>query len=1001
MSLFVAVNGIADGENVDAATLNRPTYQLVERTNFLKQQISSLTESGIVETMRILSAPLLTSGALAPVVGDVVYLDATTGLYTKAVSGVGTADIFSASNTSYAVGIVISVSGTTGTIVTFGRQALATGGSPWALASLLESGEAFRSGPYYLSALEPGKITANPSGPAIYIGYFTEDTSNPGYGGFALLSPQYKDLAQSHIHRDYPLYAQPAGTQAISGPTPTDTHAVLGFEPLALSATPGDQQPRLVITGTWSGLTDTQYTIWLSASGTVDTTPAGSVAPTSFGDYIHWVSSDAAEGAGVSRIWSYEVPVAIGTKGLMASLENNLATDWDVPYNVTTDTEDQRTWQITAPTQTRGWLANKLRQNFSASTKDYSIILTGGPHTSVDGRSADTLTVKCAKIYRIDYVANPTDADTVTVGTAVYEFDDNSTLTTPTNIMVSIGTDAEASFSNLVDAIIAQAALGVDVALNVADAQLIIAVPTGDTVSSTGVASPVLKYAGTGVINLATAGVTFFAYDEHHRSLLASPSYASGVLYSAPQALTNGLSFMAIPYSATGVAAAAPGTVAAGDTWTAAIIDEANGTPFRYAMGMHSGMAQHYPPIPVQAASLVNNGIELDSYDVFPNTPVYRLGMATLYWYTNKLGTVPWPRDWQSTAVPGSDQYIQNMTLHFVKMTIGNSGIVTSLRPAAGSPLKVTQCGTNQAATVGDLELDLDLVLESENSNLAGYQVVKAVSGKKLQRGPVVEQITSDGSIQITSSAGAANGQGIVSLSVATASYGGEFEEVALQNAKQELIGMFPYIRLSGWRTGATNNIPTAFVAKFRVDHTIDPSKKFKVVVYMTVFGESDIPFVLGGSKKYAGIKFSYSILPDFNPINANVGYGGAAWNSLDQTLKDGLITMNPITAEIPFGRYDNATTPGPGYPIYKAYDPMLIHNNTGEGDVDRKIAQVLGSPFPVRGAVINWIDPDDPVVKAGSLVGIKIERANIVSGAPEYTGSIGFINLRWKLVSV
>jgi len=198
--------------------------------------------------------------------------------------------------------------------------------------------------------------------------------------------------------------------------------------------------------------------------------------------------------------------------------------------------------------------------------------------------------------------------------------------------------------------------------------------------------------------------------------------------------------------------------------------------------------------------------------------------------------------------------------------------------------------------------------------------------------------------------------------------------------------------------------VPTAFVAKFRVDHTIDPSKAFKVLVYMTVFGESDIPWVAGGTKKYAGIDFSYSVLPDFTSFNLGAGDiwpAGSAWNALNTTLPSGLMTMaSPLTAEIPFG----STTGTGAYPIYAAYDPMLIHNNPAESggtDADRKIAQVLGSPLPVLGAMAAPWTYGDPVVRAGSLVGIKVARANIISGAPEYTGHIGFINLRWKLVSV
>jgi len=104
------------------------------------------------------------------------------------------------------------------------------------------------------------------------------------------------------------------------------------------------------------------------------------------------------------------------------------------------------------------------------------------------------------------------------------------------------------------------------------------------------------------------------------------------------------------------------------------------------------------------------------------------------------------------------------------------------------------------------------------------------------------------------------------------------------------------------------------------------------------------------------------------------------------------------IHAEIPIGKYNAGV---PGTPIYSAYDPMLIHNNPAEGtDVDRKVAQVLGGLIPEEGQLASWNPSWDAVVKPGSLVGIRVERANITAGT-EYTGSLGFINMRWKLVSV
>jgi len=267
--------------------------------------------------------------------------------------------------------------------------------------------------------------------------------------------------------------------------------------------------------------------------------------------------------------------------------------------------------------------------------------------------------------------------------------------------------------------------------------------------------------------------------------------------------------------------------------------------------------------------------------------------------------------------------------------------------------------------------------------------------------------------VKITSSVGAAAGQGTVDLTIGGQSYGGEFEEVALQNAKQELIGMFPYIRLMGWTTGGSSNIPSGFVAKFRVPHdigSIDDPPMFRVLMYMTVFGESDIPYVDGGNSLYAGLKFSYSVLPDYTHVTDPGTWPSVtpptpphAWNSLDQVnLASGIITRtSPLELQVPFGSYELSS---PTVPIYKAYDPVLIHNESSLPTYARRTARVLGEPFPAPGDFAPGAWTWGTVgIKPGSLVAIRVERANvpIAMALREYKGSVGFINMRWKLAGV
>jgi hypothetical protein len=94
----------------------------------------------------------------------------------------------------------------------------------------------------------------------------------------------------------------------------------------------------------------------------------------------------------------------------------------------------------------------------------------------------------------------------------------------------------------------------------------------------------------------------------------------------------------------------------------------------------------------------------------------------------------------------------RSIRLYFAKMVFKtNNALVTSLRPATGSPIVVTGCG-GAPATTGDLQLALDLAMAMQEG-AAGYKALKSVSGTIFQRGPIVEGLIpgSDMTIQVVS----------------------------------------------------------------------------------------------------------------------------------------------------------------------------------------------------------------------------------------------------------
>ena len=238
MALWVSVIGFSNGEYVDETTLNRPVRELRERTDYLYGRFRDALGDGSFESLRLVDVPLTTGTDTEPSIKDFVYLNPTTRTFEKAVASISVAgNVFQTANSqAYSLGILIAKDSGLGTVVVYGRTYLRDL-VDWNLSALLESGETFRSGPYYLSPSEPGKMTANPKNIAIYVGYFVDEKQTPGVGGYAMIGPQYKDVGEAHMHRVFPLAGHIAGTQEIVGTPPNAVHKLHGFDPKSAEVT--------------------------------------------------------------------------------------------------------------------------------------------------------------------------------------------------------------------------------------------------------------------------------------------------------------------------------------------------------------------------------------------------------------------------------------------------------------------------------------------------------------------------------------------------------------------------------------------------------------------------------------------------------------------------------------------------------------------------------------------------------------------------------------------
>jgi hypothetical protein len=399
-NLFPPVAGYRDGlDKLGADDMNRPINALTRRTDYLKSQLDVITGAGTFESVRLTGVQLSTT--TPPTVNSFVYLDPTNNRLAPAIAEAMPSAVdnyASATLAAYSIGLLVAIAGGTGTVVTYGRFSL-TG---ILLTSLLETGEVFRDGPYFLSTTQAGRMTANPKGPAIYLGYFLEDKGSPGYGDFALLAPQLKDIWQAHLHYNFPLYSQPAGDNAFTGTTPADTAYVRGIKPDDYQPggpQAGNEPPiRALVIGDWTGTGTVTYTVWVTTTG--DTMASA---------LVHWSTNDDSDdpvgGATGVRLAAYNQPVAIGGKGLYFVLEmggafaDYLTIDNFDALVTTTIPVTERQWTVAVPSRVRGWLPKwvRVRSSYTGSTpttETLGALYLFGRFQNPDRRAFDDISIE-------------------------------------------------------------------------------------------------------------------------------------------------------------------------------------------------------------------------------------------------------------------------------------------------------------------------------------------------------------------------------------------------------------------------------------------------------------------------------------------------------------------------------------------------------------------------------------------------------------------------------
>jgi hypothetical protein len=187
---------VADGDPVNAAATRKPSDDLAQRTQYLKEILDAL------RAQQLIAVPDVALDTLT-VVGTPVYLDTATNTYRPALaSATDVSATMSALPTAYAVGLVVEKTAPgRGTVGTFGRFSDLAPLSAW--NTLMETGTGGAvAGNYYLSSSQAGKLSRNPGSLGVYVGQL--DTA----GVFAIRStpPDYG----AHTHHRFALTPLPA-----------------------------------------------------------------------------------------------------------------------------------------------------------------------------------------------------------------------------------------------------------------------------------------------------------------------------------------------------------------------------------------------------------------------------------------------------------------------------------------------------------------------------------------------------------------------------------------------------------------------------------------------------------------------------------------------------------------------------------------------------------------------------------------------------------------------
>ena len=213
------VRRIKDGETVEQTTVNLPIDQLTQRDQHLYEKFEEMAGKSVLITF---GQPIHPNETLQVGELSLVYYksDASGAGVAKGTTGFSSAfsSMFTPNNSNYTFGLVKTVypSNNTVDLYTEGFCDLPVD-LDHAIYGLIQKDSAgvveeFSVGPYYLSTKTPGKITKDPSGIPVYVGYAVSKRH-------FLLHTNVDEFSQFFINYRYHLLDRVAGVPALSNAT--------------------------------------------------------------------------------------------------------------------------------------------------------------------------------------------------------------------------------------------------------------------------------------------------------------------------------------------------------------------------------------------------------------------------------------------------------------------------------------------------------------------------------------------------------------------------------------------------------------------------------------------------------------------------------------------------------------------------------------------------------------------------------------------------------------